>query len=150
MRLKKGRNVRTHRRKRDDTYFTKAWPRSFFVHHDLRGKDDVPAVEAKAQLGGSQDRLANFLQESRDLGFPSEADEVKRLCRDISLEKIENGVGDAGTRRACWIDDRTIDNLTGCGKSRLSSWLTATGCLRYLRQPVWLNRMSPSYDQFIC
>jgi hypothetical protein len=148
MRLKKGRNVRTPRRKRDTTpYFTNAWPHSFFIHHNLRGKDEVPAVEARVQLGGFQDKLTSFLQESKDLGFPSETDEIKRLCANISLKDIEAGVGDAGTRRAFWIDDRTSNDLTGCGRTRLSNgWMTATGCSRYLSQCVWLNRMSTSLD----
>jgi hypothetical protein len=107
----------------------------------------VPAVEARAQLGGCQNRLTNFFQESKDLGFPSEADRVKRFCAGISLGEIEAGVGDAGTRKAFWIDDRTSKDLTGCGRPRLSNgWMTATGCLRYLRQRVWLHRVSLSHD----
>ena len=104
----------------------------------------MPAVEAKAQLGGLQDKLTDFLQDSQDLGFPSEADGVKRLCGDISLNDIEAGVGRAGTRKAFWVDDRSSNDLTGCGKQRpYKGWLTATECLRYLKQPVRLNRVYP-------
>jgi hypothetical protein len=107
----------------------------------------VPAVEARNQIGSFQDKLTNFLQDSKDLGFPSEADGVKKHCRNASLKDIEAGVGDAGTRKALWIDDRKSDNLTGCGSPRLSNgWMTATKGLRYLEQRVWPAGMPPSLD----
>jgi hypothetical protein len=146
------RKARTLRRKRDSVpWLTNAWPRSFFAHHPLTGKDDVPAVEARNQISGFQDKLTNFLQESTDLGFPSEADEVKRYCGNVSLKDIEAGVGDAGIRRALWIDDRKNDLLSGCGSPRLSNgWMTAAEGLRYLGQPVWLARTPPSFAWPIC
>ena len=140
--------MRAPRRKRDTApWFTNAWPRSFFTHHCLTGKDDVPAVEARTQISGFQDKLTNFLQDSKDLGFPSEADGVKRHCGNVNIKEIEAGVGDAGTRKALWIDDRKSDDLTGCGSPRLSNgWMTATEGLRYLEQRVWPARTSSLLD----
>ena len=144
--------MRITRRKRDPVpWFTNAWPRSFFTHHRLTGKDDLPAVETRNQISGFQDKLTSFLQDSKDLGFSSEADGVKRYCRNVSLKDIEAGVGNAGTRKALWIDDRKSDNLTGCGSPRLSNgWMTATGGLRYLEQRVWLARTPSSLNCSNC
>lgn len=97
----------------------------------------MPAVEARNQISGFQDKLTNFLQDSKDLGFSSEANGIKRHWGNISLKEIEAGVGDAGTRKALWIDDRKSDHLTGCGSPRLSNgWMTAHEGLRYLEHPV--------------
>jgi hypothetical protein len=107
----------------------------------------VPAAEARNEISGFQDKLTDFLKESRDLGFPSEADGIKRYCGNVSLKDIEAGVGDAATRKALWIDDRKSDELTGCGSPRLSNgWMTATGGLRYLEQRVWPTRTPPSLE----
>jgi hypothetical protein len=144
--------VRITQRKRDPVpWFTNAWPRLFFTHHLLTGKDDVPAVEARSQISGFQDKLTDFLQESKDLGFPSEADGVKRHCGNVSLKDIEAGFGDAGTRKALWIDDRKSDDLTGCGSPRLSNgWMTATRGLSYLEQRVLHARTLHSLRQSDC
>ena len=131
----------TQRKREPELWFPNAWSRLFFTRHRLTGIDDVPAVEFESQISDFQDKLTKFLQESNDLGFPSEADGVKRYCGKISLKEIEAGVGDAGTRKALWIDDRKSDDLTGCGRPRRSNgWMTATGALRYLEQPVWPAR----------
>ncbi len=106
----------------------------------------MPAVEARTQISGFQDWLSHFLEDSKDLGFPSEAERVKRHCGKVRLKDIEAGVGDAGTRKALWMDDRKGDHLTGSGSPRLSNgWMTATEGLRYLEQRVWHTRTSPSH-----
>ena len=117
--------------------FTNAWDRAFFTRHDLTGKDDVSAVEVKKRIGGVGDELTIFLQVSEGLGRPCEADEVERYCEGVSLKNLEAGVGEAGTRRAAWLDDRNSPDLTGSGNARLcDNPLTATGLLKYLKQTV--------------
>ncbi len=128
--------------------FSNVWPNSFFAHHHLTGKDDVPAAEKRKQISSFQDKVTSFLKDSKDLGFPSEADGLKKYCKDIRLKDIEAGVGEAGKRRAFWIDDRQSDNLAGCGKPRLSNgWKTATEALTCLERRVWPARTPPSLDQ---
>jgi hypothetical protein len=117
--------------------FTNAWDPAFFTRHERTGKDDVSAVEAKKSMGDVDDELTIFLQVSEDLGCPCEADEVKRYCECVSLEDLEAGVGEAGKRRAAWIDDRNSLDLTGSGNARLCvNPLTATGLLKHLKQTV--------------
>jgi hypothetical protein len=124
------------------------WPNSFFAHHDLTGKDDVPAAEERSQISSFQDKMTNFLQDSRDLGFISEADGLKKYCKDVRLKDIEAGVGEARKRRAFWIDDRKSDHLAGCGQPRLSNgWKTATEALRCLEQGVRPARTPPPLDK---
>jgi hypothetical protein len=109
----------------------------FFTRHDLAGKDDVSAVEAKRSIGEVGDEWTIFLQDSDDLGYLCEADEVKRYCEGVSLDDVEAGVGEAGERRAAWVDDRSSVDLTGSGSVRpCDNPLTAKGLLRYLKQPV--------------
>jgi hypothetical protein len=141
-RPKRERNVQTLRRSRQSVPgFSKVWPKSFSVHHHLTGKDDVPAAEERNQISSFQDKMTNFLKDSTDLGFPSEANGLKKYCKHVRLKDIEAGVGEAGTRRAFWIDDRKSDHLAGCGKPRLSNgWKTATEALRCLEQRVWPAR----------
>jgi hypothetical protein len=133
--------VQISKGKRDPLqWFSNAWPHSLFTYHDLARKDDVPAVEAKHKNGCVEDKLTIFLQASEGLSFPSEADAVKRYCEKVSLRDIEDGVGEAGTRKASWIDDRNTEDLDAVdvgGNSRLcKNWLTATELLRYLKGPV--------------
>jgi len=117
--------------------FTNTWDPAFFNRRDLTGKDDVSAVEAKKSIGEVGDELTVFLQVSEDLGCPCEADEVKRYCEGVSLEDLEAGVGEAGERRAAWLDDRNSLDQTGRGYARLyDNPLTATGLLKYLKQSV--------------
>jgi hypothetical protein len=116
---------------------TNAWDPAFFTRRDLTGKDDISAVEARKSIGDVGDKLTIFLQVSEDLGCPCEADEVKRYCEGVSLEDLESGVGEAGERRAAWLDDRNSLLQTGSGNARLyDNLLTATGLLKCLKQSV--------------
>jgi hypothetical protein len=137
--------VQTLRRSRQSVPgLSKVWPNSFFAHHLLTGKDDVPAAEERNQISSFQDPMTNFLDDSKDLGFPSEADGLKKYCKHVCLKDIEAGIGEAGTRRAFWIDDRKSAHLAGCGEPRLSNgWKTATEALRCLKQRVCLARTAP-------
>jgi hypothetical protein len=125
--------------------FKNAWYPTFFIHHDLAGKDEVPAVDVIESIGGSEDELTTFLHVSKELGSLCDADEVKRYCEGVRLEDIKNGVGEAGTRRLAWVDDRNSPFLTGSGNARLcENPLTATGLLKYLKQPVGTRpKLSP-------
>ena len=129
-------------------WFTNAWPRSLFTHHILAGRDDESSVEAKRKIGGVEDKLISFLQTSEGLSFPSEADAVKRHCEKVSLKDVEEGVGEAGTRKASWVDDRNTEDLdavdVGGNSRQCRNWLTATELLRYLNEPVWPARPPPS------
>jgi hypothetical protein len=117
--------------------FANVWPDSFFTRHDLSNKDEIPAVEIKKGIGGVEDRLTIFLHNEEGLTGPCEADAVQRFCKDVSLNDIEVGIGESGRRKASWIDDRNSVDLTGSGNARLcENMLTATGLLRYLKQPV--------------
>jgi hypothetical protein len=74
------------------------------------------------------------------LGSPCEADEVKEYCKGcVSLEELQTGIGEAGTRPAVWIDDRNNPSLAGKGNVRMCGKLTTTGLLRHLKQSVWLT-----------
>jgi hypothetical protein len=117
--------------------FANVWHDSFFTRHDLNNKDNIPAVEMKKGIGGVEDKLTIFLRNEEGLSGPCEADAVKRFCKDVSLNDIEVGIGESGRRKASWIDDRNSADLTGSGNARLcENMLTATGLLRYLKQPV--------------
>jgi hypothetical protein len=112
------------------------WDKWFFNCHDLAGKADTPAIEAKRKFGCVEDELTLFLQASEEFSCSCEA-LIKRHCEGVSLKSVEDGVGLAGTRVAAWIDDRNSPDLKGSGTARLrKDWLTATGLLRYLKQPV--------------
>jgi hypothetical protein len=80
--------------------FEKAWYKCFFTHHNLIKKDDVAAVDHKKSLGSIEEKLPTFLQASNSLSSSCKADKVKRYCEGISLEKVQNGVGEGGTRLA--------------------------------------------------
>jgi hypothetical protein len=138
-----------HKKQREETIslggyyplkcFQNAWHDCFFIHHDLTGKDDVPAVDSKRKLGNvEEDCLETLLQTSGNSGSPSQADGVKRYCKSgPELEAVEQGLGEAGARRAAWVDDRNSPSLTKKGSVRLcGTWLTAMGLLRYLRKAV--------------
>jgi hypothetical protein len=118
--------------------FQNAWYSCFLIHHDLTGKDDVPAVDTRKSLGIVEGNLETLLQTSDNSSSPSEADEVKRYCKGGSgLEAVEKAIGEAGTRLAAWVDDRNSPNLIGKGNVRVGgTWLTATGLLKHLRQSV--------------
>jgi len=118
--------------------FQKAWYDCFLDHHDLTGKDDVPAVDTKKSWGGMEDDLEIFLQTSGNLGSPCEADEVKRYCKaGADLEAVRQGLGESGTKLIAWVDDRNSPDLTGEGSVRLGgTWLSAPRLLSHLRQPV--------------
>lgn len=119
--------------------FQNAWYECFFTHHNLSGKDDLPAVQIRKVLGDMEDILEILLQTSGNSGSPSEADEVKRFCKGgPALEVLQQGVGEVGSRRAAWVDDRNSPHLSEKGRVRLrGTWLTATGLLRHLSHPVW-------------
>jgi hypothetical protein len=117
--------------------FANVWHDSFFTRHDLSNKDVIPAVEMKKGVGGVEDELTIFLRNEEGLSGPCEADAVQRFCKDVSLNDIKDGIGESGRRKASWIDDRNSSDLTGSGNARLcENMLTATGLLRYLKQPV--------------
>lgn len=117
--------------------FTNSWDPAFLTRHDPTGKDDVSAVETKRSMGDKSDPLTIFLGVLEDLGYPCEADEVKRHCGGVILKDLEDGVGQAGKRRAAWLDDRNSQDLTGSGNARLyANPLTATGLLGCLKQTV--------------
>jgi hypothetical protein len=132
--------------------FTNAWDPAFFTRRDLAGKDDVSAVEVRKRIGAMGDKLTIFLQVSEDLERPCEADEVKTYCGGVSLEDLEACVGEAGTRRAAWLDDRNNPYLVGSGNARLcDNPLTATGLLKYLRQNVGTRpELPPRLTSPIC
>lgn len=152
----RGQRKRTERVPQGGLYqlqcFQNVWYECFFTHHNRTGKDDVPAVDDKKSLGGMGDKLAIFLQVADGLGSPCEADGVKRYCEGVSLEDVQDGVGEGGTRLAAWIDDRNSPHLTGSGNVRhCKNPLTATGLLRYLKKPVWIHlNWPPSIDQTNC
>ena len=112
------------------------WDRWFFTYHHLAGKDDIPAFEAKKQLGCVEDELTIFLEASEEFSCRY-GSVLKKYCRGVSLESVEGGAGSAGKRPAAWIDDRKSPYLSGCGTARLrKDWLTATELWRYFKQPV--------------
>jgi hypothetical protein len=91
----------------------------------------------KKGIGGVADKLTIFLGLEEGLNGPCEADAVQRFCKGASLKDINVGIGESGRRKASWIDDRNSKDLTGSGNARLcENMLTATGLLRYLKQPV--------------
>jgi hypothetical protein len=133
--------------------FAKVWYEGFFTHQNLIGKDEVPAVEFLKGLDGVGNNLSLFLCNDEGSSGPCEADAIQRFCKGVSLNEVECGIGQAGGRRACWVDERNSADLTGEGNARIcKNMLTATGLLRRLRQPVCaipappavLSRMMPT------
>ena len=118
--------------------FQNVWYDCFLIHHDLTRKDDKPAFEIRRSLGGVEGDLEILLRTSDNSGSASKADGVKRYCKyGPDLQAVEQGIGESGTRRGAWVDDRNSPHLTGIGDVRLcGTWLTATGLLRYLKQGV--------------
>jgi len=112
------------------------WDKWFFNYHDLAGKAKIPAIETKREIDRVEDELTTFLQTSDEFSCSCE-ETIKRHCKGISVKRIEDGIGLAGTRVAAWVDDRQSPDLKGSGTARpRKDWLTATGLLRYLKQPV--------------
>jgi len=157
MQDRKRRHIRTERSPGSRSYslrcFAKVWYEGFFAHQDLIGKDETPAVEVLKGLAGVGNELSLFLCNDESSSGPCEANAIQRFCRDVSLNGIERGIGQAGGRRACWVDERNSAHLTGEGSARFcKNMLTATGLLRRLRQPVrsipappaLLSRMMPT------
>jgi hypothetical protein len=135
------RSIWTERIPGDRSYslrcFAKVWYDGFYTHQDLVGKDETPAVEVLKELNGVGNKLSLFLCNDEVSNGPCEADAIQRFCKDVSLDEIEHGIGQAGSRRACWVDERNSADLTGEGNSRsCENMLTVTGLLRRLRQPV--------------
>jgi hypothetical protein len=106
------------------------WDKWFFNYHDLAGK------AKKRKIGRVEDELTTFLRTPEEFRYSCE-ETIKRHCKGVSVKNIEDGFGLAGTRVAAWIDDRKSPDLKGSGAARpRKDWLTATGLLRYLKQPV--------------
>ena len=128
----KQKNGTLERKRYSLSCFKNAWHPSFFVHHDLAGKDDEPAVECRKRTGDVYDKLTIFLKDPDGWGCPGQADEVKKFCRGFKFEDVQDGIGEAGTQRRAWIDDRNSPFLTGIGNVRLccENPLTATGLWR--------------------
>jgi len=118
--------------------FKKVWYEWFFAHHDLHGKDDIAAAEAKKSLGCVEDPLTSFLDVCDSWGSPCESDEVRWRCEGgPSLEEVQGGIGEYGLRRSAWIDDRNSPHLRGTGHARLyDSRVSSTSLLKHLKQPV--------------
>jgi len=114
--------------------FGNVWYDCFFTHTDPKGKDEIREIGAKKSLGDIEDKLAGFA----GLGYSREVDAVKRYCKGgANLEEVQDGIGEAGMRRAVWIDDGNNIHLTGSGRVRpRGALLTATELLRYLTEPV--------------
>ncbi len=116
---------------------TKTWDRAFFTHHNLTDRVKFSDVEEYKTNVYASGYLSLFMQASDDLGSPAETTEVERYCHGANFQALEAGIGDAGERRASWVDDRNSPHLTGKGNARrCDNPLTATGLLRYLKQPV--------------
>lgn len=89
------------------------------------------------------DELTIFLDVSDDLISPCEADEVWRYCEGCtSLGEDQAGISKVESRRDIWIDDRNNPELTGKGITRKCGYLSTTGLLKHLKQPVWLTLTS--------
>jgi hypothetical protein len=117
--------------------FEKVWYDDFLTYRDLVGKDETPAVEFLNELDGVGNKLSLFLCNGDDSVGPYEADAIQRFCRNFSPDEVERGIGQAGSRRACWLDELNSANLAGEGNARAcKNMLTAMGLLRCLRQPV--------------
>ena len=116
------RSIRAERIPCDRSYslrcFAKVWYDGFRIHQDLVGKDETPAVEVLKELNGVGNNLSLFLRNDEVSNGPCEADAIQRFCKDVSLDEIERGIGQAGSRRACWVDERNSADLTGEGNSR--------------------------------
>jgi hypothetical protein len=146
----KRRYIRTELSSRGTSYslhcFEKVWYEGFWTHQDLIGKDETPAVEVLKGLDGMGNNLSLFLCNDEGSSGPCEADAVQRFCKDVSLNDVEYGNGQAGNRRACWVDERNSTHLTGEGNVRFcKNMLTATGLLRHLKQPVCAIPAPPAF-----
>jgi hypothetical protein len=110
----------------------KAWNDAFFIRHDPADKDNVAADEEKKKKEYTNDSLRGIMRAS---GVKEELD---YLCdASPSFQVLKAGIGEAGTRRASWIDDRNSPDLSGKGNIRRSdNPLTATDLLGYLSQRV--------------
>lgn len=64
-------------------------------------------------------------------------DEIEEFCRGVEFENLVTGSGDAGYRRAAWLDDRQFCNGKNGGNVREhQNPLTATSLYRDLILPV--------------
>ncbi|KAE9365474.1 hypothetical protein N431DRAFT_563398 [Stipitochalara longipes BDJ] len=152
MQHQKERSIRTEQLPGHRAYslrcFAKVWYKGFFTHQDLVGKDETPAVEVLKELAGVGNKLSLFLCNDEGSNGPCEADAIQRFCKDASLDEIERGIGQAGSRRACWVDERSSADLIGRGNARsCKNMLTATGLLRHLRQPRYNHGNDPDVER---
>lgn len=126
----------------DDTHsplhcFDNFWWECFFDHHELTGKDDISAADAKRSLGCVDDDLTIFLDISDGYGCPREADAVKKYCeacRDI--REVREDSGEERQDLAIWIDERNSPELAGKGNVRFCGRLSTSSWLKHLEKPV--------------
>jgi len=76
--------------------FKKAWYDCFLDHHDLTGKDDVPAVDTKKSWEVWKTIWKFFSKPLATWALPAKADEVKRYCKAARISKLsEKALGKA-------------------------------------------------------
>jgi hypothetical protein len=112
----------------------------------LRNLDDHETlVEFKKKIDAEGDDLDIFFIDSEDAASLCEVEVLQDLCRGMSLEDVESGIGRAGFRRAVWLDERgSIPDLEGSGHARpCENPLTATGLQRSLKRQRFNHKSLP-------
>ena len=139
--------MNTHAHTPASNWFPKKWHEDFAT--DRGFKENETWVEEKRRFrteNGDGDHDGG-VDENNDISIvmldhegtvPSRiVREVVSLCRDYHLGNLENGKGEAGHRRAAWLDDRiTPGPNTGKRTRKYQNPLTATGLFKFCREKV--------------
>ena len=146
-----------HSRNPASNWFPKKWYEDFSKDRDF--KENETWVEKIRGFGTEEDDIDRNSDEDEnsDIGIvmidhecivrSRIVREVLSLCRNYHLRDLKNGEGEAGHRRAAWIDDR-ITRGPNAGKRarKYRNPSTATGVFKSYRekvehrpkQPLWL------------
>ena len=115
----------------------KRWDPSFEKDSDFRDQELV--VETRRKLGFKCDDV-NIFMRHQDVRSSRAVEAVIADCKSATIDNVKSGNGSAGTRRAAWLDDRSI-NLNTPARDYKSP-LTATGLYNALREKVSIIQKS--------
>lgn len=115
----------------------KRWDPSFEKDSDFRDNESV--VEKRRKLEVKSDDV-NIFMRHQDIRSSRAVEAVISDCKGATIDNVKSGNGSAGTRRAAWLDDRSINRNTPARD--YENPLTATGLYNALHEKVSLIQKS--------
>lgn len=126
----------SNRRASAHDWCAKTWNEEF--SKDRGFKEDSPWIKKTESLGAADDEdITLVMRESLVAEQSYIYREVEYYCQGARIEDVEIGHGEAGQRRAAWLDDTTICGANSGGRGRVhENLLTATGLFNALKEKV--------------